>query len=125
LARLSPANPNGPVKVWNLLAALDAIEDRDEIVVFVDADTLPAPEWLSRLIAALVNTGRAAVTGQLDEEPIQLGAISFDAAKQFVIANVERRPAKLDRRYHFMPPRSEARASVIGQQDPVCPRQRR
>ncbi len=50
-------------KVWNLLAALDAIEDRDEIVAFVDADTLPAPEWLSRLVAALVNTGRDAVTG--------------------------------------------------------------
>ncbi|MGH6858089.1 MAG: glycosyltransferase, partial [Methylocella sp.] len=50
-------------KVWNLLAALDAIEDRDEIVVFVDADTLPEPEWLSRLVAALVNTGRDAVTG--------------------------------------------------------------
>ena len=50
-------------KVWNLLAALDAIEDRDEIVTFVDADTLPAPEWLSRLVAALVNTGRDAVTG--------------------------------------------------------------
>ena len=50
-------------KVWNLLAALDAIEPSDEIVAFVDADTLPAPEWLSRLVAALVNTGRDAVTG--------------------------------------------------------------
>jgi cellulose synthase/poly-beta-1,6-N-acetylglucosamine synthase-like glycosyltransferase len=50
-------------KVWNLLAALDAIEPSDEIVAFVDADTLPEPEWLSRLVAALVNTGRDAVTG--------------------------------------------------------------
>ena len=50
-------------KVWNLLAALDAIEPGDEIVAFVDADTLPTPEWLSRLVAALVNTGRDAVTG--------------------------------------------------------------
>jgi cellulose synthase/poly-beta-1,6-N-acetylglucosamine synthase-like glycosyltransferase len=50
-------------KVWNLLAALDTIDDRDEIVAFVDADTLPGPEWLSRLVAALVNTGRDAVTG--------------------------------------------------------------
>ena len=50
-------------KVWNLLAALDAIEASDEIVAFVDADTLPAPEWLARLVAALVNTGREAVTG--------------------------------------------------------------
>lgn len=50
-------------KVWNLLAALDAIEERDEIVAFVDADTLPTPEWLPRLVAALVNTKRDAVTG--------------------------------------------------------------
>src|SRR6202040_1798322 len=50
-------------KVWNLLAALDAIETRDEVVAFVDADTLPTPEWLPRLVAALVNTGREAVTG--------------------------------------------------------------
>lgn len=50
-------------KVWNLLAALDAIEPSDEIVAFVDADTLPAPKWLSRLVAGLVNTGRDAVTG--------------------------------------------------------------
>jgi len=50
-------------KVWNLLAALDAIEPSDDIVAFVDADTLPTPEWLARLVAALVNTGRDAVTG--------------------------------------------------------------
>lgn len=50
-------------KVWNLLAALDAIEPGDEIVAFVDPDTLPTPEWLPRLVAALVNTGRDAVTG--------------------------------------------------------------
>ncbi len=50
-------------KVWNLLAALGAIEDRDEIVAFIDADTLPTPEWLPRLAAALVNTGREAVSG--------------------------------------------------------------
>jgi cellulose synthase/poly-beta-1,6-N-acetylglucosamine synthase-like glycosyltransferase len=44
-------------------SAVDAIEPRDEIVTFVDADTLPAPEWLARLVAALVNTGRDTVTG--------------------------------------------------------------
>ncbi|MCI0466491.1 MAG: glycosyltransferase [Beijerinckiaceae bacterium] len=50
-------------KVWNLLAALGEIGDHDEIVAFVDADTLPTPEWLSRLVAGLVNAGREAVTG--------------------------------------------------------------
>lgn len=50
-------------KVWNLLAAIDAIEPRDEIIAFIDADTLPGPEWLARLVASLVNPGREAVTG--------------------------------------------------------------
>jgi len=47
----------------NLLAALDALKEGDEIVVFTDADTLPPPEWLPRLIASLINPGREAVTG--------------------------------------------------------------
>ena len=50
-------------KVWNLLAALDAIETRDELVAFTDADTLPQPDWLSKLVASLINPGRDAVTG--------------------------------------------------------------
>jgi hypothetical protein len=50
-------------KVWNLLAALDALEARDELVVFADADTLPSPKWLPQLAASLINPGREAVTG--------------------------------------------------------------
>ncbi|MBO0733039.1 MAG: glycosyltransferase, partial [Methylocapsa sp.] len=50
-------------KVWNLLAALSALEPRDELAVFADADTLPALLWLSRLVASLINPGREAVTG--------------------------------------------------------------
>jgi Glycosyl transferase family 21 len=47
----------------NLLAALDALADGDELVIFTDADTLPPPEWLPRLVASLINPGREAVTG--------------------------------------------------------------
>jgi cellulose synthase/poly-beta-1,6-N-acetylglucosamine synthase-like glycosyltransferase len=50
-------------KVWNLLAALDALETRDELIVFTDADTLPSPKWLAQLAASLINPGREAVTG--------------------------------------------------------------
>ena len=50
-------------KVWNQLAALDRLAEADEIVAFVDADTLPTPLWLPRLVAALVNSGRPVVTG--------------------------------------------------------------
>ncbi|MBV8850998.1 MAG: glycosyltransferase family 2 protein [Methylobacteriaceae bacterium] len=50
-------------KVHNLLAALALLRPEDEIVAFTDADTLPQPLWLPRLIAGIVNAGRPAVTG--------------------------------------------------------------
>ncbi len=53
----------GGQKVWNLLAALNAIKNEDEIVVFTDADTLPTPEWLARLVSALIDAGYDSVTG--------------------------------------------------------------
>ncbi len=53
----------GGQKVWNLLAALKAIKSEDEIVVFTDADTLPSPEWLARLVSALIDAGYDSVTG--------------------------------------------------------------
>lgn len=50
-------------KVHNLLAALEALQRRDEIVAFIDADTLPGAEWLSQLVASLAFPGRDAITG--------------------------------------------------------------
>jgi glycosyltransferase involved in cell wall biosynthesis len=63
-------------KVANLVAALDAIEPRDEIVVFTDADTLPDPNWLSRLVSAIVDAGFRAVTGYRWMVPIDGSASS-------------------------------------------------
>lgn len=54
---------HGGQKVWNLLAALKAIKAEDEIIVFTDADTLPTPEWLARLVSALTDAGYDSVTG--------------------------------------------------------------
>ena len=53
----------GGQKVANLLAALGRLRPADEIVVFTDADTLPGPRWLPRLVSALVDAGHEAVTG--------------------------------------------------------------
>jgi hypothetical protein len=53
----------GGQKVANLLAALDAIEPEDEIIVFTDADTLPDALWLSRIVSGIVDSGYGAVTG--------------------------------------------------------------
>jgi hypothetical protein len=50
-------------KVWNQLAALDELRADDEIVAFLDADTLPTPLWLPRLVAAVTDAGRSAATG--------------------------------------------------------------
>ncbi len=54
---------NAGQKVWNLLAALERLTPADEVVAFIDADTLPTPLWLPRLIAVLVNSGRPVATG--------------------------------------------------------------
>lgn len=53
----------GGQKVWNLVAALKEIQSNDEIIVFTDADVLPTPEWLGRLVSALTDAGLEAVTG--------------------------------------------------------------
>ena len=54
---------NAGQKVWNQLAALSRLTPEDEVVAFLDADTLPTPLWLPRLIAVLVNSGRPVATG--------------------------------------------------------------
>jgi hypothetical protein len=50
-------------KIHNLLAALERLGPADAVVAFTDADTLPQPRWLSRLVAGIVNAGREVVTG--------------------------------------------------------------
>ena len=50
-------------KIHNLLAALSRLGPEDDVVAFTDADTLPQPLWLPRLIAGIVNAGRPTVTG--------------------------------------------------------------
>jgi len=41
-------------KSKNLLAALALIDDEDDVVVFLDADIVPAPEWLSYLASPIL-----------------------------------------------------------------------
>lgn len=80
-------------KVANLLAALDKLEPRDEIVVFTDADTLPDPRWISRLVAALVDAGHEAVTGYRWMVPIDNRLITaLVAAANTSIATLPRTP---------------------------------
>lgn len=51
-------------KVHNLRHGLARLRDRDRIVAFVDADTLPSPDWLRRLVRPLMREADiAAVTG--------------------------------------------------------------
>jgi hypothetical protein len=50
-------------KVHNQLAALKRLCAGDEVVVFADADILPRPDWLSRLVMPLLEPGIDAVSG--------------------------------------------------------------
>jgi hypothetical protein len=64
-------------KVWNQLAALDRLRAADEIVALIDADTLPTPLWLPRLVAALVNSARPVITGYRWMTPVDGRASSL------------------------------------------------
>src|SRR5271166_5600454 len=50
-------------KVVNQLAALERLKPDDAIVTFIDADALPTPLWLARLVAVLINSGKPLATG--------------------------------------------------------------
>jgi hypothetical protein len=50
-------------KCINLLAALDRVDERDQIVVLLDADILPQPGWLSALATPLMNGACDIVAG--------------------------------------------------------------
>lgn len=50
-------------KTTNLRAAVATLTPEDEIVVFADADIWPEPDWLSRLVAPLVDGEADAVSG--------------------------------------------------------------
>jgi cellulose synthase/poly-beta-1,6-N-acetylglucosamine synthase-like glycosyltransferase len=50
-------------KVWNLLHALEHVKPDDTLVGFIDADTLPSPLWLGRLVSAIYDAGHEAVSG--------------------------------------------------------------
>jgi len=50
-------------KVHNLRNAVDEIDSRSDVLVFVDADARPQVHWLRSLVAPLHNQGIGAVTG--------------------------------------------------------------
>jgi cellulose synthase/poly-beta-1,6-N-acetylglucosamine synthase-like glycosyltransferase len=57
-----PATDSGQ-KVHNLRAAVDEIDPRSQVLVFVDTDARPGQEWLRQLVAPLADSTIAASTG--------------------------------------------------------------
>ncbi len=88
---------HGGQKVANLLAALDAVEVQDEIVVFTDADTLPDAEWLSRIVSKLVDSDFGAVTGYRWMVPTNDSPSSaVVAAANMSIVTIPRPPSRIN-----------------------------
>ena len=50
-------------KVHNLRAAVDHVDARAEVLVFVDSDARPGQNWLRSLVAPLIDHGLGAATG--------------------------------------------------------------
>lgn len=57
-----PAADSGQ-KVHNLQKAVAAIDERSEVIVFVDSDARPHPNWLRSLVSPLVDETLGAATG--------------------------------------------------------------
>jgi len=57
-----PAKDTGQ-KVHNLIAAVQAIDSRCEVIVFVDTDARPAKDWLRKLVAPLSDENVGASSG--------------------------------------------------------------
>src|SRR5215213_1008047 len=57
-----PATDSGQ-KVHNLRAAVNKIDARSEVLVFVDTDARPAKDWLKKLVAPLADETLGASTG--------------------------------------------------------------
>jgi cellulose synthase/poly-beta-1,6-N-acetylglucosamine synthase-like glycosyltransferase len=57
-----PANGTGQ-KVHNLIAAVKEIDERCEVIVFVDTDARPEKEWLRKLVGPLSDENLGASTG--------------------------------------------------------------
>lgn len=57
-----PATDSGQ-KVHNLVAAVSRIDERSEVIVFVDTDARPNPRWLASLVACLHDENIGAATG--------------------------------------------------------------
>lgn len=57
-----PANGTGQ-KVHNLIAAVNEIDQRCEVLVFVDTDARPDTDWLRKLVAPLADETVGASTG--------------------------------------------------------------
>ncbi len=57
-----PAKGTGQ-KVHNLIAAVNEIDERCEVIVFVDTDARPDNDWLKKLVAPLANETLGASTG--------------------------------------------------------------
>jgi cellulose synthase/poly-beta-1,6-N-acetylglucosamine synthase-like glycosyltransferase len=62
---------NRAQKVHNLLAALSALREDDQIVVFADADIVPGESWLSQLIRPVASGVTAASCGYRWQLPVR------------------------------------------------------
>lgn len=80
-------------KVHNLLAALDTLTPDDAVIVFADADIVPDPDWLVRLVTPLQQNGIKIVSGYRWMTPIdERWSSAFVCAANASIATLPRLP---------------------------------
>lgn len=65
--------PNCSLKVCSQLQAIERLDSDVEVVVLIDADSIPAPDWLRALVLALADPDVGAATGMRWFAPLDGG----------------------------------------------------
>jgi hypothetical protein len=87
-----PASGRGQ-KVHNLLAALETLAADDAVIVFADADIVPEPDWLVRLVTPLRDSDIKLVSGYRWMTPMdERWSSAFVSAANASIATLPRAP---------------------------------
>ncbi|MCJ2180017.1 glycosyltransferase family 2 protein [Novosphingobium album (ex Hu et al. 2023)] len=82
--------------------ALAALEDRADVIVFLDDDFVPAPDYLAHVEALFeADPGLVGITGDLLADGVQVGGITIERAQEIIAGRPERFPPVITGRHEL------------------------
>lgn len=82
--------------------ALDALEDRADVIIFFDDDFIPAPDYLANVEALFrVNTKLVGITGDLLADGVLRGGYSIEEARAIIAGRQHTFPPSMTERHEL------------------------